>query len=178
MNREQKAACVADLRERFSKAKLALLAEYRGLTAGQLDELRRNVRAAQGEYRVAKNTLARRAVAETGAQEVGPLLSGPTALVFGFGDPALIAKTIVRFAEDHEALNVKGGVFQGEYLTPQAVKTLAELPSREELLGTFLAVLQAPAVQLLRTLQEPAVRLVRLVNAIARRQEEAQSAGA
>jgi large subunit ribosomal protein L10 len=178
MNREQKAACVADLRERFSKAKLALLAEYRGLTAGQLDELRRSVRAAQGEYRVAKNTLARRAVADTGAREIGPLLSGPTALVFSSGDPVIVAKVVVRFADGHEALSVKGGVLEGEYLTAEAVKILAELPNREELLGRLLAVLQGPAVQLLRTLREPATRLARLVNAIARKQEGAQSGGA
>ena len=114
MNREQKAACVADLRDRFSKAKLALLAEYRGLTAGQLDELRRSVRAAQGEYRVAKNTLARRAVADIDARKIGPLLTGPTALVFASEDPLIVAKVVVRFAKENEALSVKGGLFEGE----------------------------------------------------------------
>ena len=173
MNREQKAACVADLRKRFTEAKLALLAEYRGLTAGQLDELRRNVRGVEGEYRVAKNTLTRRAVAETDARDVEPLLNGPTAIVFASGDPVVVAKVVVRFADDHEALSIKGGVLEGEYLTAEAVKTLAELPSREELLGRLLAVLQAPAVQLLRTLQEPAARLTRLVDAIRQTQEGA-----
>ena len=178
MNREQKAACVADLRERFSSAKLALLAEYRGLTAGQLDELRRNVRAAEGEYRVAKNTLMRLAVADTDAREIGPLLTGPTAIVFAAGDPVVVAKVVVRFADDHEALSVKGGVLEGEYLTSEAVKTLAELPGREELLSKLLGTLQAPAVQLVRTLQEPATRVARLVDAIRSKQEGAQSGGA
>lgn len=175
MNREQKAACVADLQERFKNAKLALLAEYRGLTAGQLDELRRDVRAARGVYRVAKNTLARRAVADIDARKIGPLLTGPTALVFASEDPLIVAKVVVRFAKENEALSVKGGLFEGEYLTSDAVKELAELPSREELLAMLLRVLQAPAVQLLRTLQEPAARLTRLVGAIQRRHEGAQS---
>jgi len=178
MNREQKAACVADLRERFNNAKLALLADYRGLTAGQLDELRRSVRGAQGEYRVAKNTLARRAVVDTDAREIVQLLTGPTAVVFATGDPVVVAKVVVRFAGDHEALSIKGAVLEGEYLTAESVKTLAELPSREELLGKLLAVLQAPAVQLLRTLKEPATRLARLVDAIGRNKEGEQSGSA
>ena len=99
-------------------------------------------------------------------------------MVFAEGDPVVVAKVIVRFAGDHEALSIKGGVLEGEYLTSEAVKTLAELPGREELLGKLLAVLQAPAVQLVRTLQEPGTRLARLVDAIRRKQEEAQSGGA
>jgi large subunit ribosomal protein L10 len=178
MNREEKGACVAELQQRFEAAKLAVVTDYRGLTAGQLDRIRSEIRAAEGEYRVAKNTLTRRAIADTDAREIGSLLSGPTAFVFAYQDPLAVAKILVRFAGEHKALEIKGGVFEGEFLAPEAVKGLAELPSREQLLGHLLAALQAPAVQLLRTLQEPAARMARLVDALRRRHGEGQSDGA
>ena len=86
MKQEQKAELIAELVERFKAAKVAVLTEYRGLTAGQLDRLRREIRGAQGVYAVAKNTLARRALGEGGPKELVSLLVGPTALVFGYQD--------------------------------------------------------------------------------------------
>jgi large subunit ribosomal protein L10 len=171
MDRETKATNVASLRERFERASLAILTEYRGLAAGELDSLRREVRAAQGEYRVAKNTLTRRALAETDARDLAPLLSGPTAVVFGSEDPVVIAKVLVRFADDHTALTIKGAVLDGEYLTPERVDELAKLPGREELLGSLLALMQAPATQLVRTLNEPGAQVARLLEALRQRQE-------
>lgn len=174
MNWEEKAACTGELRERFNTAPLAVLTEYRGLGAGQLDMLRREVRAADGIYQVAKNTLARRAVAETRAADVLQMLRGPTAIVFGYRDPVVLSKIVVKFAGEHEALTIKGAVLDGKVLTPEAVKQLAELPSREELLGQLLALLQAPATRLLRAIKEPAVRVTQLVEAIRRKREEGQ----
>jgi large subunit ribosomal protein L10 len=178
MKREEKGPRIAELQQRFEAAKLAVVTDYRGLTAGQLDRIRSEIRAAEGECRVAKNTLTRRAIADTHAREIGSLLSGPTAFVFAYQDPVAVAKIIVRFAGEYKALEIKGGVFEGEFLAPEAVKGLAELPSREQLLGRFLGVLQAPAVQLLRTLQEPAARMARLADALRRKREEGQSGGA
>jgi large subunit ribosomal protein L10 len=176
MNRETKAERSAALHQRFHDAKLTLVTEYRGLTAGQLDQLRRQVREASGEYRVAKNTLARRAASEQMGRSIGRLLVGPTAFVFAFQDPVAVAKIVIKFAEDHEALTVKGAVLEGEYLEPAAVKALAELPSREVLISQLLALLQAPSVQLLRLLQEPAARTVRVLDAIRRQRESAAPA--
>jgi large subunit ribosomal protein L10 len=178
MKRETKATEIAELHERFTGAKLALLTEYRGLKAGELDNLRHGVRSVQGEYRVAKNTLARRAVEETHARELKALLSGPTAIVFGNDDPVVVAKIVVRFADEHSGLSIKGAVLDGQLLTPQAVKELAELPGREELLGRLLALMQAPATQLLRTLKEPAAQIARVVDAVRAKQEGEQSATA
>jgi large subunit ribosomal protein L10 len=172
MKREKKVERSTELHRQFAEAKLALVTEYRGLTAGQLDRLRREVREAAGEYRVAKNTLARRAVSEGRGAAIERLLVGPTAFVFGYQDPVAVAKVVIKFATDHEALTIKGAVLDGEYLDAAAVKTLAELPSREVLLGRLLAVLQEPAVRLVRLLQEPATRMVRLLDA-ARREREA-----
>jgi large subunit ribosomal protein L10 len=172
MKQEQKVTCTAELEKRFSTATVVVLTEYRGLAAGQLDRLRREVRAAEGLYKVAKNTLARRAVGAVRATALGKMLKGPTALVFGFRDPVVVAKVIVRFAKDHETLTIKGGVLDDQVLTAEGIKELSELPGREELLGRLLALLQAPATRLLRTLQQPAAQVVQLVEAIRRRQAE------
>ena len=171
MNQEQKAERIARLGERFKRAKVAVLTEYRGLSAGQLDRLRREIREANGGYEVAKNTLARRVLGDGSPKELVALLVGPTAVVFGYQDPVAVAKIVVRFASEHEALTIKGGLVDGEFLSPKAVKELSELPGREELYARLLATLQAPAARLLRTLNEPSARLVRLIDALRSRRE-------
>jgi large subunit ribosomal protein L10 len=177
MNRERKAERMAQLGERFRAAKLAVLTDYRGLSAGQLDRLRREIREANGVYAVAKNTLARRAFGERGSEELISLLVGPTAVVFGYQDPVAVAKIVVRFAGDHEALTIKGGLVEGEFLSPARIKELAELPGRGELYARLLAALQAPAARLLRTLNEPAARLVRVLDALRSRRAEGEAGG-
>jgi large subunit ribosomal protein L10 len=177
MKQEQKAGLIAQMEERFKNAKVAVLTEYRGVKAGQLDRLRREIREANGAYEVTKNTLARRALGQGGPKQVVSLLVGPTAVVFGFQDPVAVAKIIVRFAADHEALTIKGGLIEGEFLTPAAVKELAELPGREELYARLLATLQAPAARLLRTLNEPASRVVRLIDTLRSRAAGSESGG-
>jgi large subunit ribosomal protein L10 len=169
MKNADKATCTAELQEGFERAHVAVLTDYRGLEAQQLDQLRRQVRAANGRYRVAKNTLTRRALGPGQAEKLGAMLRGPTAIVFGFTDPVSVVKVVVRFAKDHEALGIKGGLLDGQVLAPEAVQQLAELPSREEMLGRLLALLQAPATRLLRTINEPGTRLVQVLDAVRRR---------
>jgi large subunit ribosomal protein L10 len=171
MNREKKALCAGQMQDRFKLATLVVLTTYRGLRAGQLDRLRAEVRGADGTYQVAKNTLMRRAFGDSGPSEFSALLVGPTAIVFAHKDPVAVAKVVVRFAGDNDALEIRGGLLDGAYLTADAIKQLAELPSREEILGQLLALLQAPATRLLRTLNEPGARLVRFVEALRQRQE-------
>jgi large subunit ribosomal protein L10 len=174
MNWEQKGQRTVELQRRFKDAKLVVLTDYRGLAAGELDRLRREVREAEGLYHVAKNTLTRRAVREGSPQELTALLVGPTAVAFAYADPVAVAKVVVRFAGDHEALSIKGGLIEGEFLSPERVKELAELPSREVLYARLLAVMQAPAIRLLRALNEPAARLVRVLDVLRQRQERGE----
>jgi large subunit ribosomal protein L10 len=178
VNREEKAAAVSDLRGRFQRATVTLLASSQGLSVGKVQQLRRALRQAGGEYKVAKNTLARRAVQETAAARLETLLEGATGLVFGYADPVAVAKALVRFAEDNEKLSIKAGVLDRELLAPAAVTALAKLPSREVLLGMLLGVMQAPATQLLRTMQEPSARLTRLVDQVRARLDEPEDAPA
>lgn len=174
MNREEKAANVAALHERFKRAKVTLLATSQGLSVAKVQQLRRAVKQAGGEYKVAKNTFARRALKETAYDKLEALLEGPTGLVFGYADPVAVTKVLVKFAEENEKLLIKAGILGDRMLEPAAVAALAKLPSREVLLAQVLGLLQAPAAQLLRTLQEPGARLVRLVGRVRDRLEKSE----
>jgi large subunit ribosomal protein L10 len=169
MNRAEKAENVESLAGDFRKATVAVLAEYRGLTSGQLNHLRRTIREANGRCRVAKNRLAKLAIADTHCAPLGDHLKGPTALLIGFKDPVALAKVAVKLAGEMPKLEIKAAVLDGQVMPASAVKALADLPPREVLLAQLLGLLQAPASQLLRTLNEPAARLARLVDALGKR---------
>ena len=170
MRQAEKAEVVEAVQQDLGRATVAVLAEYRGLKAGELDRLRRAVRQANGRCRVSKNTLTRLAAAGSLYEKLTPHLRGPTAVILGFRDPVAIAKLAVQLAEELPKLEIKCAVLDGNVLPLPEVKALATLPSREVLLAQLLGLLQAPASQLLRTLNEPAARLARLVDAIGKRQ--------
>ena len=172
VNREEKATTVATLHERFKKATVTLLATSQGLNVTKLQQLRRAVKQAGGEYKVAKNTFMRRALQDTGFTALQDRLEGPIGLVFGYADPVALTKALVRFAEENEKLSIKAAVLDGKVLEPATVSELAKMPGRDALLSTLLRLMQAPAVQLLRTVQEPGARLVRALDRIRERREE------
>jgi len=174
VNREEKAVAVATLHERFKQATVTLLATSNGLSVAKMQELRRALKQAGGEYKVAKNTFARRALKETAYAKLEGLLEGPTGLVFGYADPVAVTKVLVKFAEDNEKLSIKAGVLSERVLEPAAVNALAKLPSRDVLMAQLLGLLQAPASQLLRTIQEPGARLVRLMGQVRDRMEQSE----
>lgn len=169
MNRAEKVAAVETLGDEFGRATVTVLAEYRGLTAGQMNRLRRAVREVDGRCRVTKNRLAKRAITQTAYAPLGDLLAGPTALLIGFRDPVALAKVAVKLAGEMPKLEIRGAVLDGQLMPAADVKALADLPPREVLLGQLLGLLQAPASRLVRTLNEPAACLARLVDALGKR---------
>jgi len=169
MNSQQKIENVESLRQDMSRATVALVADYRGLTAREFDSLRQTVRQIDGRCRVVKNRLTKRAIEGTDFASLDPLLEGPIAIMFGFEDPVALAKVAVKFAGENEALEIRGGVLDGTVLPATEIKALADLPPHDLLQGQLLALLQAPATQLVRLLSEPATRVVRLVQAISDR---------
>jgi large subunit ribosomal protein L10 len=171
VNREEKATNVAALHQRFKKATVTLLATSQGLNVSKVQQLRRALKEAGGEYKVTKNTFARRALQDTAYSRLHDLLEGPTGLVFGYADPVAVTKVLVRFAEGNTKLTIKAGLLDEKLLEPAAVGELARMPSREVLLATLLRTIQAPAVQLLRTMQEPGARLTRLIDRARARME-------
>ena len=152
ITRAQKEDLVQSLAAEFGSAESVIVVEFKGLDVPQATELRRQVRSAQGKYRVVKNNLARRAIEGTPYEALTEHISGTTAVAFSSQDPVVLAKTLMGFAKKAPVLTVKAAVVQGQQLTPQAVKDLAALPSKEELYARLLMLLQAPATQLARVL--------------------------
>ena len=171
MNRAEKVVAIDSLQSDLGRASLAVVAEYRGLTAGQMNHLRAAVRKVDGRFRVAKNTLAKRAVSAGGNAGAASLMRGPVAMILAFKDPIAVAKVAVKFAADLPKLEIKGAVLDGQVLQADAVTALAHLPPREVVLGQLLGLMQAPATHLVRLLSEPASRVARLVDAVAKQRE-------
>ena len=163
---QSKPEIVASLRERLERASVTVLAEPRGLTVAQVTQLRTKIRSLEGEYKIAKNTLAIRAVNETAFAPLAPLLEGPTALVFGYGDPVTVLKELVEYASQNaEKLSVKGAVLDGQLFQRDDVIALSKLASKDQLRASLLGVLMAPASQLVRILNEPGAGFARLLAA-------------
>ncbi|THV35631.1 50S ribosomal protein L10 [Glycomyces buryatensis] len=156
-----KQSAIADLTERFSNSSAAVLTEYRGLTVEELQELRRSL-GEGANYRVAKNTLAKRAANQAGVSGLDDLFTGPTAITFIEGDPVEAAKGLKAFAKAHEALVVKGGVMDGNVLTVEEITKLADLESREVLLAKLAGALQATAQKTAGVLAASASQVARL----------------
>ena len=161
----EKAAVVAEVREKLAAADAALVTEYRGMTVGSLASLRRALRQHGAEYKVYKNTLARFGAKEAGYEGLSEMLVGPSAITFVKGDAAAAAKALRDHASGNPLLVLKGGVISGKTVDANALKVLADLPSKDVLQSQLLGVLQAPASKLARLLNEPAASLARVLKA-------------
>ena len=179
MKKEEKHAVVAQLAESLNRASIAVVSEYKGIKADESDDLRRRLRAAQGEFRVAKNTLVRLAIKNTRFEALEPNLGGAIGLLLSYADPVDLAKAINSLRELGERFKVRGGVLEGKPLTAAEISALATLPPREVIFAQLLGLLQAPATRLARLLNEPGSALARLLDAAAKKQgESAPSNGA
>lgn len=172
VKKEDKARVVAELEQALAGARMVVVSEYRGMKAGDSDQVRRRLREVGAQWRVAKNTLLRRAFSGTVCQPLGQTLSGPVAVVFGLGDPVALAKSLGTLRDFGDKLKVRGAVLGGRPLSPGEIQELASLPPREVLLGRLCGLLLAPAQRLVRLLNEPASALARLVDAIAKAKGE------
>jgi large subunit ribosomal protein L10 len=143
MNQTEKAAVIAELRDRLARLPNVYLTDFTGLRVKQVTDFRRRVRAAGLEYVVVKNTLAQRALAEASVVGLDDQLAGPTGFVFA-ADPVAAAKVIADFQKDADAFRVKVGLVDGRTVSPQEVQRLARLPSRVELLSQLAGGFQAP----------------------------------
>ena len=141
---EQKKLVVSEIAEKFRASQSTIVVDYRGLNVSEVTELRKQLREAGVEFKVYKNSLARRATEEVGLEGLNEALTGPNAIAFSTEDVVAPAKILNDFAKKHEALEIKAGIIEGNVATLEQVKALAELPSREGLLSMLLSVLQAP----------------------------------
>ena len=144
MARPEKVAVVDEIRTKLAEADATVLTEYRGLTVHELADLRGSLRGSGTEYKVFKNTLARRAIEGAGYDEITSMFEGPVALAFVRGDAAAAAKALRDFGRDNPALVVKGGLLGERVITPSEIAALADLPSRDIMLTQIAGMFQAP----------------------------------
>jgi large subunit ribosomal protein L10 len=177
LNLEDKKALVAEVAEVAAKAQSVVAAEYRGLTVSQMTELRARARK-QGVYvRVVKNTLARKALAGTSFEAVGPKLKGPLVLAFSKDDPGAAARVVKDFAKANEKLVATLVSLGGQVLPAKDLEAVASLPTREQALSMLLGTLKAPSQKLVSTLAAVPSKLVRTLAAV-RDQKQPAAAGA
>lgn len=141
---EQKKQIVEEIAGKMKASVSTVIVDYRGLNVAEVTELRKQLREAGVEYKVYKNSMARRAAEEAGLAELNEQLVGPNAIAFSTVDVVAPAKILNDFAKDHDALEIKAGVIEGNVASVEEIKALASLPSREGLLSMLLSVLQAP----------------------------------
>ena len=163
---EQKKAVVEEVTEVARSAHSAVAAEYRGLTVAEMTELREKAKQSGVYLRVVRNTLARRAVEGTGFECVRDRLKGPLVLAFSRDEPGAAARVVRDYAKSNDKLIVSFVAFDGQAMDAPAIERLANLPTREEALGTLASVLLAPVTRLARTIAEPHAGLVRVVDAM------------
>jgi large subunit ribosomal protein L10 len=176
MNREQKLQHAADLRDCFTRAKVSIFVDYKGLTATQADEIRSKVRATNGSVKVIKNNVARQLVKsgdlKGGAAEVLDSLAGPTMVAFGFGDLAQTAKVVHQFSKDIETFQIKDCLMGETRVSPSQVEQLASLPSREVLLSMLLRAMNGPITSFASVLAAVPRALVTVLSQIEKKKTE------
>jgi large subunit ribosomal protein L10 len=152
MNREQKAAAIAEIATQIDESNAIFVVDYRGISVSQAAQLRSNLRDADALFKVVKNSLTERAADQVGAEALKDYLTGPTALTFVRGDIAVAAKALADYGRAIQLLPVKGGLMEGAVLDVEQIRTLSRLPSREALYGQLVGVVASPVSGLVRTL--------------------------
>jgi large subunit ribosomal protein L10 len=172
LNLEQKQTVVAEVAKQVAGAQAIVLAENRGMAVAAMTQLRAKARASGVYFRVVKNTLVRRAVADTPFASLADKMVGP--LAYGIGaDPVAVAKVLNDFAKGNEKFVIAGGAMPGQLMSAKEISALASLPSRQELIARLLGTMQAPIVKLVRTMNEVPGKFVRTLAAV----RDAKAAG-
>jgi len=166
MNLNQKKEIANDLSERFSKASIAIVTDFKGLDVATMTELRRKLREESVDYKVVKNTLLIRAAENTDIALMKDYFKGPSAIALSYDDPVIPAKILDKFAGDNDKFEIKAAVMKGKLLDNTAIKALSKLPSREVLLGQMLSAMNAVPTGFVRLLSQVPQSLVNVLQAI------------
>lgn len=167
-NAENKAQ-LEEIKSHLDGAGAVWVVDYRGLSVKAIQQLRRDIRAAEGQMFVYKNTLMHIALDELKMPSMDEILSGPSAFIFAGEDPVASAKAIKNFAKSNEALQIKGGIMDGAFQSAEAVQAIADLPSREELIAKLLGTINNPMAKTVRTLNAILEAPVRAIAEIAKK---------
>ena len=172
MDRAEKKEAVAALNDVFKTTSVVVVAHYSGLTVAQMQRLRKQMSEAGAKVQVAKNRLAKIALEGTPSASISSLLTGPTLIAYS-DDPVAAPKVAVAFAKDHDKLVILGGAMGQTALDPNSVKSLATMPSLDELRAKIIGLVQAPATKLAQLSTAPASKLARVISAYAEKDKEA-----
>lgn len=176
ISKERKHELVDQYADWLKHSQALILADYRGQPTKSIYQLRTKVRAAQGEFHVVKNTLIMRAMREAGLPAPEQLLTGPTAMLFCFENPATVAKAALQFADETKTFTIKGGVMGNKVIDAAGVKALSELPPRPIVLAQVLGTIQAPAGRVAGVVNAGLRQIVSVIQARADQLKAAESA--
>ncbi len=160
------------INELVSKAKVAIVSDYKGLSVEEITDLRRRLQEEKGDFTVIKNTLTKIAIKGTEFEKLEEFLVGPSAIALGFEDEVAPAKVLTKFIKEKKKTTIKGGVLDGKILTADEVKEISNLPSKQELLAQILAGINSPAQGLVNTVNGVAKALVTAMDAVRKQKEE------
>ena len=166
MKKDAKVKLIGELQDKFARAGATFIAEYKGIKAVEMNELRKAMRAASVDFKIVRNTLARRAVKGAGLETVSGHLKGSTAVAFSYKDAARAAKLLVQFAKDQPNLKIRMGTLGAQIIGLAEIKGLAELPSREVLLAKLIGSMKSPSSGLVCVLAGVTKKFVCVLNAI------------
>lgn len=173
MNKNTKQQLISEMQEKLSKAKAVFLADFRGMNVTQATSLRDELRKAEVEYKVVKNTLLELASRGTDKECLGTYFVGPTAIALSYDDPVSAAKVLTRCAKEQQAtFKIKAGVLSGKIISASDIQALADLPSREVLLAKLLGSLNAPATNFVGTLAAVPGSFVRVLDAVRAKKQD------
>jgi large subunit ribosomal protein L10 len=165
LRKDEKQEVITELHDKFRRAKAAILTGYSGIDVEQITELRSKLRQSHVEYRVVKNTLARRAAEGTGLEGLKDYFVGPIGIAIGYDDPVAPAKVLQEFSKTQQKLELKVGMMDGKLLKQADIKALASLPSLNALRGKIIGLIQTPASRIVGVLQAPGGQVARVLKA-------------
>ncbi|MFV1950838.1 MAG: 50S ribosomal protein L10 [Nitrospinota bacterium] len=171
---EKKVALVDELHDKFLRSRVGILSDYRGLNVKQITDLRNQLRDVSVEFKIIKNTMARRASKDTQFESIIDSFVGPTSIAVSYDDVVAPAKVLISFAKREPKLKITAGIIEGKAVSPEEIVTLAELPSREELLSRVLCGFQAPLTNLAGVLQGILRKFLYTLKAIEEKRIKAQ----
>ncbi|MCC6179153.1 MAG: 50S ribosomal protein L7/L12 [Chloroflexi bacterium] len=175
--RQQKEQSVDELADKLQRSQMVVVTDYRGLSVAEMSTLRGRLRDIGADYQVAKNTLTRFAAERVGRDGLVPDLAGPTAIAFAFGDPSALAKSLQDYLRTSRVLAIKGGILGDRHVTAEDIGRIAELPSRDVVLGQTLGSIISPLSAFLMVISAPLQNVIGVLEARRQQLEESGEAG-
>jgi len=166
LSKETKQEVINQISERFKSNPSVFVLEYKGLTVKELENVRKELKQTNSELKIVKNTLLMKAAEDTDASQLNDLFVGSTAVAFCENDSAAAAKVFVKSAKDYELFNIKGGLFEGKFVSLEEIETISKLPSRVELIAQFMGLLNSPMTNVLYSLQNMQTKFLYALEAL------------